>query len=335
MTGGNREGAGRPAIFEARLLEKTFPAGPRDLLGRSAGRLRAVDWVDISVLEAGILGLVGESGCGKSTLARLALRLIERDAGSLSFRGEDIGALDGRGLSRLRRSMQIVFQNPFASFNPRFRVGTVLREVLRVHRLAPGAERERTEGMLARVGLSKELLERYPGELSGGQLQRLGFARALLVEPAFVVCDEPVSALDVSVQAQILNLVAELRESLGIAFLFIAHDLRVVEHISDRVAVMYLGRIVESAGSGELYLSPLHPYTRGLIRAIPSPAGGSSFLRDRASLIRGEASRLLEAPRGCRFRPRCPVAMARCGQEEPGLTGVGPGREVACWLHHS
>jgi oligopeptide/dipeptide ABC transporter ATP-binding protein len=312
-------------LLRVRDLGKEFPVGGG--LRRAPAAVRAVDGVSFDLAAGETLGIVGESGCGKTTLGRLVLRLLEPTTGRIAFDGEDLLALDAAALRRRRRAMQIVFQDPFGALDPRQRVGDIIAEGLVVHRVAAARERrERVAGLLARVGLPAEAADRYPHQFSGGQRQRIGIARALALEPRLIVADEPVSALDVSVQAQIVNLLQDLQVALGVAYLFIAHDLRVVEHVADRVAIMYLGRIVEIADTAALYAAARHPYTRALLSAIPSadPAG-----RRERILLPGEPPSPLTPPAGCPFHPRCAHAEARCRVERPALLGRAD-HQVAC-----
>ncbi len=316
-----------PALVEVRGLRKEYTLGG-GFLGRSREVVRAVDGVDLTIRVGETLGVVGESGCGKSTLGRCVLRLTEPTAGSVTFDGRDVLALSSGDLRRMRREMQIVFQDPYASLNPRMRIGAIVAEGLEIHDLARGPEkRRRVEELLAKVGLRPEHYDRYPHEFSGGQRQRVGIARALAVGPRFIVADEPVSALDISIQAQVLNLLRELQEEMRLAYLFISHDLRVVEHVSHRVAVMYLGKIVEQAPRDELYRNPRHPYTRALLSAVPDPNPRQS--RERMQLG-GDVPSPIHPPPGCAFHPRCPFAEERCRREVPALEEGAGEHMVAC-----
>jgi len=316
------------ALLELRDLRKSFPVGGSGF-GRRA-RLLAVDGVDLDVSSGETVGLVGESGCGKSTLARLALRLLEPDAGTIRFEDRDLRALGRRELRGMRRRMQIVFQDPFASLNPRMTAGETISEGLRVHGLARGAERERRVAeLLEIVGLAPDHASRYPHEFSGGQRQRIGIARALALEPRLIVADEPVSSLDVSIQAQILNLLLDLQQRFGLAYLFISHDLRVVRHLSRRVAVMYLGRIVEYGPADALYGRPQHPYTEALLSAVPVP---DPTQRHQRIVLAGDVPSPIAPPPGCPFHPRCPKAIARCATDRPALREVAPRHVTACHL---
>lgn len=313
------------ALLEVENLTKHFRVGAGLL--RSPGVVRAVDGVDLELAEGETLGIAGESGCGKSTLARLILRLIEPTSGAIRFAGKDFLGLDSRALRRRRRDLQIVFQDPYASLNPRMRVGDIVGEGLTIHRIASGAERRRLVfEVLERVGLRPEAYDRYPHEFSGGQRQRIGIARAVALRPKLIIADEPVSALDVSIQAQIINLLQDLQGELGMAYLFIAHDLRVVEHISRRVAIMYLGKVVEIADSQRVYRDAHHPYTRALLSAVPMVEPGR---RQERLPVQGEAPSPLDPPPGCAFHPRCVYAIERCRSETPVLAGNASHR-VAC-----
>jgi oligopeptide/dipeptide ABC transporter ATP-binding protein len=318
-----------PPLLEVRGLVKHF-AAREGVWSRSRASVKAVDGVDLDIERGRTLGLVGESGCGKTTTGRCIVRLIEPTAGRIRFDGIDVLALRRRPLRALRRRLQIIFQDPYSSLNPRMRVRSIVGEPLAIHRLAPRRERrERVAELLRLVGLEPAAMERYPHEFSGGQRQRIGIARALAVRPELVVCDEPVSALDVSVQAQVINLLQDLQERFGLSYLFIAHDLSVVEHISDRVAVMYLGRICEVASRDALYGNPLHPYTQALLSAAPVPEPGS---RRGRVLVMGEPPSPVNPPAGCRFHTRCPVAVAECSRVEPPLVDIGGNHRVACHL---
>jgi len=311
-------------------LKVHFPAS-QSLLGRGSEYVRAVDDVSLSIDAGETVGLVGESGCGKTTLGRAVLRLVEPTAGRILFGGEDITGPSGRELRARRRRFQMIFQDPFNSLNPRLTAGDIIGEVLDIHGLAPNAtaRRERIEALLRDVGLDPSHAERLPHEFSGGQRQRIGIARALAVEPRLIVCDEPVSALDVSVQAQIINLLQDLQREHGIAYLFVAHDLAVVEHISQRILVMYLGRIVESGQAWSICRAPRHPYTQALLSAVPVVDPDAKRQR---ILLAGDVPSPIHPPGGCPFHPRCPVAEARCKTEVPPLREIEPGRTVACHL---
>ena len=320
-----------PPLVEVRDLVKHY-AGERTWLGlgRPRAAVRAVDGVSFSIAAGKTLGLVGESGSGKTTIARTLLRLTEPSAGSFLLDGVDVFTLAPGPLRRLRRRIQIVFQDPYGSLNPRMTVRQTLREPLAIHQLAPKPQRDaRVGALLDEVGLDPELADRYPHELSGGQRQRVGIARALSVEPVFLVCDEPVSALDVSVQAQVLNLLADLQQKRQLTYLFIAHDLAVVKHIADDVAVMYLGRIVERAPAAPVYEQPRHPYTRSLLSAVPVPDPASTAQR---IVLPGDVPSPAHPPSGCAFHPRCPHPKknARCSTERPALREIAPGHVAAC-----
>ena len=290
--------------------------------------VRAVDGVTFEIRRGETLGLVGESGCGKSTVGRCLLRLIEPTRGEIEFEDRDVLAMSGGDLRRLRREMQIIFQDPYASLNPRMKVRDIVAEPLVIHRMGDRAERrERVAELLRKVGLDPDYMNRYPHEFSGGQRQRIGIARALALNPKLIVADEPVSALDVSVQAQVINLLEDLQKEFSLTYLFISHGLAVVEHISDRVAVMYLGRIVEVATAEELYANPLHPYTRALLSAIPVP--DPTRKRERI-VLKGDVPTPINPPAGCRFHTRCPEAIPECSQIDPDLREVAPGHTVAC-----
>ena len=318
------------SLLEVQNLKVHFPVR-RGLLSRAKQFVKAVDGVNFQIAPGETLGLVGESGCGKTTLGRAVVRLIDPDAGSVLFEGEDITRLEGAALRALRRKLQMIFQDPYGSLNPRMTVGEVVGEANDIHKLAasPAARQQRIEGLLASVGLDPTHAQRYPHEFSGGQRQRIGIARALAVEPKLIVCDEPVSALDVSVQAQIINLLQDLQVERGIAYLFIAHDLAVVEHISRRVLVMYLGKVVELSDAKSLVGSPKHPYTQALLSAVPVVDPDSK--RERI-VLPGDVPSPIHPPGGCPFHPRCPVAESRCSTEVPILRELTSGHWAACHL---
>ena len=309
-------------LVGVRGLVKHFPVEGSDDV------VRAVDGVTFEILQGETLGLVGESGCGKSTVGRCILRLIEPSAGEVKFEGRDVRAMGGRELRELRREMQIIFQDPYASLNPRMRVRDIIGEPLLIHGMKEKEERRARVGeLLRRVGLDPDYMNRYPHEFSGGQRQRIGIARALALNPKLIVADEPVSALDVSVQAQVVNLLQDLQAEFGLTYLFISHGLAIVEHISTRVAVMYLGRIVEVASAAELYGEPLHPYTQALLSAIPIPDPGRK--RERI-ILTGDVPTPINPPSGCRFRTRCPAAIPECAQIDPDLREISPNHTAAC-----
>jgi oligopeptide/dipeptide ABC transporter ATP-binding protein len=318
-------------LLEVRGLKKHFPLY-QGVFSRISGQVYAVDGVSFRIDRGETLGLVGESGCGKSTVGRTLLKLLEPTEGTILVNGEDITALDTAQMMPYRRQMQMIYQDPYASLNPRMSAGEIVGEPLTIHRVGAAQERrERVAQLFERVGLRPELIDTYPHEFSGGQRQRIGIARALSLNPDLIVSDEPVSALDVSIQAQIINLLMDLQDELKLSYLFVAHDLAVVEHISDRVAVMYLGRIVETTDKTNLFETPLHPYTEALLSAVPIPKYGA---RDRKRVIlTGDVPSPINPPPGCHFHTRCPYAFARCRSEVPTLREVLPGHWVSCHLH--
>jgi oligopeptide transport system ATP-binding protein len=314
------------SLVEIRHLKKYFPVGG-GLFSRRKGEVRAVDGVNLTVEEGETLGVVGESGCGKSTLGRTILRLIEPTEGEIIFAGKNLGQLSPRHLRDARREMQIIFQDPYASLNPRMRVGAIVGEGLEIHKLATGRKkRDRVMELLGQVGLREEHYDRYPHEFSGGQRQRIGIARALAVNPRFIVADEPVSSLDVSIQAQIVNLLQELQEKMHLTYFFISHDLRVVEHISHRVAIMYLGKIVEIAPSDKIYSEAKHPYTRALLSAVPAP---DPERKKERVILQGDVPSPVNPPAGCSFHPRCPYREDVCDKVEPEIESAD-GHGVSC-----
>ena len=317
-----------PLLVEVDCLTKHFPI--RRGVFRREVRIRAVDGISFAIRQGETFGLVGESGCGKSTVARVILRLCDATAGRIAFRGEDIGRLRGKSLRRLRRSMQLVFQDPLDSLNPRLTAASIVGEPLFEHGIAKGRALDlRVAQLLKSVGLDSRMANRYPHEFSGGQRQRIGIARALALEPQFIVCDEPVAALDVSIQAQVINLLQDLQERLGLTFLFISHDLSMVRHIAQRIAVMYLGKIVELAPSRSLFSEPLHPYTRALLSAAPVPDPELEDRRQRIVLT-GDVPSPAAPPPGCGFSTRCPMATPKCSAQEPAWRELRPGHRVAC-----
>jgi peptide/nickel transport system ATP-binding protein/oligopeptide transport system ATP-binding protein len=309
-------------------LQKYFPVRA-GVLQRVQGWVQAVDNVSFSIRKGETLGMVGESGCGKTTIGRTMLRLTEPTAGAVYYNDVDVFSLKGQALKAMRRNMQIIFQDPYASLDPRMPIGESVMEGLRIHKIGdPKLRYQVTIEMLQKVGLEDYHARRYPHEFSGGQRQRIGIARALALSPSFIVCDEPVSALDVSIQSQVLNILKDLQNELGLTYLFIAHNLSVVEHISDRVAVMYLGKMVELTTRVELFRNPLHPYTQALMSAIPIP---DPKIRRERIILKGDVPSPLRPPTGCRFHPRCPVAMDHCKVQEPPFKEVSPEHSTACW----
>jgi len=316
-------------LVEVKNLVKYFPVRA-GLLQRVVNQVKAVDDVSFVVRKGETLGMVGESGCGKTTIGRTMLRLVEPTSGSVNFEGKDVFTLPPRELKVVRRDMQIIFQDPYASLDPRVPIGESVMEGLHIHKI--GTPKERVEIMmttLKKVGLEDYHARRYPHEFSGGQRQRIGIARALALRPSFIICDEPVSALDVSIQSQVLNILKDLQSEFGLTYLFIAHNLSVVEHVSNRVAVMYLGKMVELTTREELFRNPLHPYTKALMSAIPVP---NPRLKRQRTILKGDVPSPLNPPKGCRFHPRCPVAIEKCSQQEPVFKEVTPDHFVACWL---
>jgi oligopeptide transport system ATP-binding protein len=321
------------SLLKVQNLKMHFPITHGIIIQRRVGAVKAVDGITFDIKRGETLGLVGESGCGKSTTGRAILQLYQPTAGDVFFEGENLTALKGEALRRMRRRMQMIFQDPYASLNPRMTVGDIIGEPLVVHNISKGKERrERVQELLRVVGLNPYFVNRYPHEFSGGQRQRIGVARALAVNPDFIVCDEPISALDVSIQAQIINLLEDLQAEFNLTYLFIAHDLSVVRHISDRIAVMYLGKIMELTDRHRLYNEPLHPYTQALLSAVPIPDPVVEETRQRI-ILEGDVPSPVNPPVGCNFNTRCPVVMDICKEQEPEFKDLGNEHWVACWRH--
>jgi len=321
-------------LLDVQDLKMYFPITQGIIFQRRIGDIKAVDGITFSVRQGETVGLVGESGCGKSTTGRAILQLYRPTAGHVYFKGEDLTMLKGEALRRKRREMQMIFQDPYASLNPRMTVGSIISEPLEVHNIYPSRKerQERVQELLRVVGLNPYFVNRYPHEFSGGQRQRIGIARALAVNPEFIVCDEPISALDVSIQAQIINLLQDLQAELGLTYLFIAHDLSVVRHISSRIAVMYLGKLVELADRDDLYHNPMHPYTQALLSAVPIPDPAIEEKRQRI-ILQGDVPSPANPPKGCNFCTRCPKVMDICHTTDPEFKDVGGGHWVACYLY--
>ncbi|KHD35488.1 peptide ABC transporter ATP-binding protein [Clostridium acetobutylicum] len=319
-------------LLEVKNLKKWFPV-KKGFFGGKVSNVKAVDDVSFTINKGETLGLVGESGCGKTTTGRTILKLYEPTSGQIIYNGKDIAKLSYKEMLPYRRKMQMIFQDPYASLNSRMTVGDIIGESIDIHNLSKGNERkERIEYLLKKVGLNGDHINRYPHEFSGGQRQRIGIARALAVEPEFIVCDEPISALDVSIQAQVVNMLEELQEELGLTYLFIAHDLSMVKHISTKIGVMYLGNLIEVGESSELYNNPLHPYTKALLSAVPVPDPDESAARQRI-ILEGEIPSPIDPPKGCKFRGRCKYAKPECGEATPAFKDMGNNHSVACYLY--
>ncbi len=318
-------------LVQVRGLRKYFPVTEGVVMQKTVAEVKAVDGISFDIAEGETLGLVGESGCGKTTTGRCILRLEQPTEGEIRFDGVDLGDLDRSGLNAMRRQIQVIFQDPYSSLNPRMKIGQIIAEPMGVHGIEPDAGRRgrRVSELLSVCGLDPKFADRYPHEMSGGQRQRVGIARALALNPRFIICDEPVSALDVSIQAQVINLLEDLRTEFNLTYLFIAHDLSVVRHLCHRVAVMYLGKIVELAECDELYDNPLHPYTQGLLAAVPVPDPVVESEREHR-IVTGEVPSPMNPPSGCVFHPRCPIAVEGCSREIPALRELRPGHWVAC-----
>ena len=333
LNGQNQNGQ-HDTLLSVRDLKMHFPITKGIIFQKQVGAIKAVDGINFDLYRGETLGLVGESGCGKSTTGRAILQLYRPTAGAVVFEGKDLVEIKGEDLRKMRRRMQMIFQDPYASLNPRMTVGSIVGEPLEVHNIGKSKKerQDRVQELLKIVGLNPYFINRYPHEFSGGQRQRIGIARALAVNPSFIVCDEPISALDVSIQAQIINLLEDLQEEFGLTYLFIAHDLSVVRHISDRIAVMYLGKIVELAERDELYEKPMHPYTQALLSAVPIPDPTIETQRQRI-ILEGDVPSPANPPRGCHFSTRCPHVMDICRQEEPPFKDYGGGHYAACYLY--
>ncbi len=332
--GASANGKPRDVLLQVNDLQMHFPITKGIIFQRQVGAIKAVDGIDFSLYRGETLGLVGESGCGKSTTGRAILQLYRPTNGAVLFEGQDLTKTKGEDLRKMRRRMQMIFQDPYASLNPRMTVGSIVGEPLEVHSIGKSKKerQDRVQELLKIVGLNPYFINRYPHEFSGGQRQRIGIARALAVNPSFIVCDEPISALDVSIQAQIINLLEDLQEEFNLTYLFIAHDLSVVRHISDRIAVMYLGKIVEIAERDELYAKPMHPYTQALLSAVPIPDPAIESQRKRI-ILEGDVPSPANPPKGCHFSTRCPKVMDICRQDEPAFKDYGGGHFAACYLY--